>query len=78
MLTHPSIVHGIIVIQEVLRTTGIVLNTYGTGGSNCSHCRQRTGKPKDGSTYSLLAAQDHQYEDIEGGLSRDGPTAEGI
>ena len=77
MLIYRSTIHGIIVIQEVLRTTGMVLNSYGTGSSGCSHCRQRTVKPKDGTTYSLLEAQDNQDDHLEGGLSRDGHTTEG-
>ena len=69
-----SMVHGIIVLQEVLRASGIILNNYGGGGSGCSHCRQRAargGKPGDGTTYSLLGGQDHHDDDVESGINRE-------
>lgn len=79
-LTPHSVVHGIIVIQEVLRTSGMVLNSYGTGSSSCAHCHQRagrTGKPNDGTTYSLLAGQDHHNDDLEGGPNNEETRTEG-
>lgn len=72
-LTNCSVVHGIIVLQEVLHASGMILNSYGGGSSGCSHCRQRAargGKPDDGTTYSLLAGQDHHDDDVESGMNR--------
>ena len=54
----------------------MVLNSYGSGSGNsgCSHCRQRTGrggKAGDGTTYSLLAGQEHHDDDVEAGVHRE-------
>ena len=52
----------------------MVLNSYGGGSSGCSHCRQRAargGKANDGTTYSLLAGQDHHDDDVESGMNRE-------
>lgn len=61
-------IHGTVVIQEILRSSGMLLNSFGSTHrcSNCGHQKTNWGQgAKGASSYSLLGSRDHDEVDVE-------------